>query len=431
VAFEFAVGTPHKSIGKRTNAIVFLAGLTCSLAAVPGSAATISIINQYGVEGPSSWGGPGGAGILTGFGFVDPGGKDSGTTGFAEQNGTVVPLNFSPVFEGDQSYFAYTTDLSLTGPWTLTLQNGTDTLTVQSPSIDTSNLAPTVTGMKATNLGSVTPTFTWDDPGGSNVEINVAIYDLSTVSEATDRPFIIFSDFVPLGETSYTVPDGVLDPDGFYTFSVRSAVLRTADDLSDFDGTSLAGSYESLNARFFDFVTGDVGDIPEAYLPQVDTSSGEPVFIFNNLVSAGIVEFYDPLVAVGYDFAVGDGNPSFESMILPSLGDGIFELFLKDGEDFIFADWIEAGERYFFGPNGVSAFRILGIEPELGLDPFDNTAFAVGLSFVGDGRFTGTMKPIVVDYEAPAPVPLPATGWVFLTALALLGGLKRRRRSAL
>jgi hypothetical protein len=368
--------------------------------------------------------------ILTGFGFVDPGGKDSGTTGFAEQNGTVIPLNFAPVFEGDQSYFAYTTDLSLTGSWKLTLQNESDTLTVQSPSIDTSNLAPAISGVKAANIGSVTPTFSWDDPGGENVTVDVVVYDLSAVFEATGAPIAIFFDAVPKGETSYTVPEGVLDPEGFYSFSVRSSVLRTADDLSDYDGTSLAGSYESGNARYFDFVTGDLGEIPDAFLPQVDASSGEPVFIFDNLVAAGIVEYYDPLVSIGYDFAIGDGNPLFESMILPSLGDGIFELFLKDGEDFIFADWIDAGERYFF-ENGASAFRILGIEPELGLDPFDNTAFAVGLSFVDDGRFTGTMKPIIIDYQAPAPVPLPATGWVFLTALVLLGGLRRRRRSDL
>lgn len=416
-------------------------GMTFVLLTGPGLAAPISIIdpqnpaspfqiiNQYGVSGPSSWGGPGSSGIVTGFGFVDPGGKDSETTGFAEQNGTVIPLTFSPVFEGDKSYFGYTSDLSLTGPWTLTLQNGPDSLTVQSPSIDTSNLAPMITGVKAANLGSVTPTFSWDDPGGDDVNVDVVIYDLTKFFEANGAPVAIFFDFVPKGETSYTIPDGILDPDGFYSFSVRSSVLRTEEDVSDFDGTSLAGSYESGNERFFDFVTGDIGNIPEAYLPQVDTSTGEPVFIFDNLVSAGIVELYDPLVAIGYDFSIGSGNPLFESVTLPFLGDGIFELFLKDGESFTFADYLSAGDKYFFGPNGVSEFRVLGLEPQVGVSPLDNTAFVVGLSFVDDGHFTGTMKPITIDYQAPAPVPLPATGLLLTAGLVGLLVMRRQRGS--
>jgi hypothetical protein len=72
---------------------------------------------------------------------------------------------------------------------------------VQSPSIDTSNLAPAISGVKAANIGSVTPTFSWDDPGGENVTIDVVVYDLSVVFEATGAPIAIFFDAVPEGET--------------------------------------------------------------------------------------------------------------------------------------------------------------------------------------------------------------------------------------
>lgn len=428
-------------LDENKNSLLFLNWLTISLIALSTAAnatpLTITdpnspdnpfqIINQYGIEGPSSWGGAGGIGIVTGFGYVSPGGKDSGTFGFARQNGVTIPLLYAPVFEGDSSYFGFTQDTTLTGSWELFLQNGLETLVTRSPSINTTNIAPTITGLRATNLGSVTPTFVWDEPGGQNVSLNVAIYDVSKISEATGRPFAIFSEYIEDGSTEYTIPEGLLSENGLYTFSIRSAVVRTDEDRSALTGTSLAGSFESLNARFFDFATGDFGSLPEAYLPEVDKSSGEAVFIFNNLVKAGLVEFYDPIVSIGYEFAIGIGNPNFASVLLPILGDNIYELYIfsEASGEFSFIESISGGIEFLFDTQGVERFKILGIEAALELSPDDPTAFVTGLSFTSNGHFTGTMRPITAVIEEPTPVPGPGALPLLISAL-LVGSITFR-----
>jgi hypothetical protein len=64
-----------------------------------------------------------------------------------------------------------------------------------------------------------------------------------------------------------------------------------------------------------------------------------------------------------------------------------------------------------------------GIDPADGLDPADTTAFITGLTFVGDGSFTGTQTPITEEVAA-APEP----GSIALLASSLLGLLLFWRR---
>jgi hypothetical protein len=63
---------------------------------------------------------------------------------------------------------------------------------------------------------------------------------------------------------------------------------------------------------------------------------------------------------------------------------------------------------------------VLGIEESAGLDPNDPTAFIAGLTFTGDGEFTGTMDPLVT--------PEPATLVLFGSTMAGLGLAARWRR---
>ena len=117
----------------------------------------------------------------------------------------------------------------------------------------------------------------------------------------------------------------------------------------------------------------------------------------------------------------------FRSVELPDIGDSFFDLLLPDGlGGFDFIAELAAGEEYFFSDlastASVDMFRILGIETSAGLDPEEATAFVTGLSFFGDGQFTGTMTPISEDVSA---VPLPAAGWLLIVGL---GGLLAFRR---
>ena len=87
---------------------------------------------------------------------------------------------------------------------------------------------------------------------------------------------------------------------------------------------------------------------------------------------AGETIFIDPLVAIGYDYEIGAGDPNFASALLPTgIGDNLFDLWLFDGLGMPFDTGTDltGGVTFDFGPGGVSRFRILGIEVEAGSGP--------------------------------------------------------------
>jgi hypothetical protein len=376
------------------------------------------------VVGPSSWRN-GGDFISLGLDNVVPNGYD-GTTITATQNGITISLDFQPstdtpnAFGGGIDY-----DPSLTGSWKVTIVNGSDKLEVDTPSIGSAPAVPAVSNMSFSPSG-VTPTFSWSNPNSAQI-VKVAIFDLSQRLPGSGRPDRIYSADILPGESTFTVPQGVLLENGLYSIQVETGVLRGSG--TNPSGSSQAGALLTSAVTYFDFSTGPLPNVPNLYLPVTDVSSGTPIFSFNNPVLAGQIAYYDPLVAIGYDFAIGEGNPFFRSVLLPDIGDGLFDLFLDDGSGYALAAQISAGMEYLFGDAGVSAFRIMGIETSAMLDPNDATAFVTGLSFVSDGTFTGTMTPISVEVAA---IPIPASFIALfsgLGALCTFGTVKRRRRS--
>ena len=92
----------------------------------------------------------------------------------------------------------------------------------------------------------------------------------------------------------------------------------------------------------------------------------------------------------------------------------------------IYTSQLEAQEKMRllnFGSGGVSRFRVLGVETGAALDPTDTTAFVTGLSFVGDGNFTGTQTPIVAN-----AVPEPSSALIWAVGVLGLLGLRRTSR---
>jgi hypothetical protein len=140
------------------------------------------------------------------------------------------------------------------------------------------------------------------------------------------------------------------------------------------------------------------------FLPMVNTAGGGIVYEFQPIpVTTGQTIFIDPMIATGYDFQIGAGDPNFASVTLPTgIGDNVFDLWLWSG-----SDWFDTsvdlvgGVEHFFGSGGVDRFRILDIETTALLNPFNAIAFITGLSFVSDGQFSGTMTPITTSVAAP------------------------------
>lgn len=314
------------------------------------------------------------------------------------------------------------------GDWDVTLTNGPDELRFSVAGVGGVVLPEDISDARIIDgFDTLTPTLGFTLPSDAPSFVNV--YDLLDRNEITNFATSKGIFFLPEGSETFKVPEGLIEEDGLYAFSFSTTVRREAGTFNP-SGSSQEGALLAQNVSYVFYTPLDDAPegIEELYLPTVDLDTdGLPTYIFNNSVFAGQVAFYDPLLAIGYDYAIGDGNPFFESVILPDVGDGLFEIFLKDASDaFVSLGAIAAGERFFFADGGVDFFRVLGIEISAGLDPFDTTAFISGLSFVENGEFTGTMTPITI--EEMKPVPLPASAWLLTAALGILGWARRRTK---
>jgi len=339
-----------------------------------------------------------------------------GTTGVATQGAATLPMLFQPSGAAPDFFNNATSNTSLTGPWKLTFTNGTDVTEVFTQSA-AATPPPFVRSVTISGSGTE-PTISWEVPGGfiSDGTI-ITIYD-KALSDQAGFAVGIYSAGIAATETSFAVPAGVLSldrPDG-YVFEVRLVDLR--DPLGPISSTNTEGSSRS----FFGFNPLAPGSPDDVYLPLVDAAG---VFHFDFDVTADTRVFIDPLVAIGYDYAIGAGDPNFTSVTLPDVGDGLYDLLLFNGSDWIFSGILAAGQQYFFAAGGVSSFRIEGIEASAGLAPDDPLAFVTGLTFAADGRFTGTMTPLVVF----ASVPEPGTPHLLALSLGGLWLMRRRRRA--
>ncbi|MFI4953080.1 MAG: PEP-CTERM sorting domain-containing protein [Burkholderiales bacterium] len=315
-------------------------------------------------------------------------------------------------------------------PWTLTFQNGPDTLQVPGlPLAGTDTKVPFPVNVTISNSG-LTPTISWTIPNGFVPDgFRVQIFDRDRLIPNTSQADIIQSkDLLPTA-SSYTFLPGVLQPNGHYDINFQVIQTRLNDATPDpTDHLPFTGNPSILvrSNSFFDFSPLS-GTVPaDIHLPTIVNG----VYNFNVPdVGPTTITFFDPLLAIGYDYATGAGDPNFASVLLPTgIGDNLFDLFLWNGSSFLDSGInLTGGVQFFFDPLGVDRFEIRGIETSAGLDPANATAFVTGLTFVSAGNFTGTMTPLTVD--VPANVSEPSS--LLLIAIALLGfvALQRRRVS--
>ena len=356
----------------------------------------------------------------------------NGTTGFATQGAYVdLPLNLFPVdIQPNRFARSLPAGPAPNGSWTLNFFNSGDTATVTTPTIAGASIMPFVSAMAIGGTGAM-PTFTWTLPSNAPIDaVRVNIRQIDPLDRVGTGGVggegvgnIIYSNGFVANTNSFTVnplDPGLTQPllDGHqYSLEVQLRNLRNAAG-----GTGDANTL-SQSRSFFDFSLLGASAPPSVYLPMINTEGGN-VYEFQpiSVVTGGTI-FIDPLVAIGYDYQIGAGDPNFASVTLPTgIGDNLYEIMLWNGSAFGPGVSVVGGAEFSFVAGGVDRFRVTGIETSASLDPLNGTAFITGLSFEGNGTFTGTMTPLTVA------IPEPETYALMLGGLGVLGFVVRRRK---
>lgn len=306
-------------------------------------------------------------------------------------------------------------DSALTGQWELTISNPGSTnspVVVNTAAVGDAGTLEFVTDVSISPDGT-TPTFKWALPGTSDHDRQtVLINDLNRPAQGGGA-LIIHRATLAATETSFSVPSVLSNGESLELGGKYEIVLRL-DEFRPPEGIGFDLASRSSNFFAFSPLVSGGADV---FIPSVGPDG---VFNFDLAVEAGFPVILDPFVATGYVYEIGAGDPLFETVkILTDVGDGLYEL-LFDFGGMTETRTLAVDELFSFLPfGGVSSFTIQGIETSAGLDPADTTAFMTEVFFATDGRFTGTMTPIVTA------VPEPSVLSLFLIGLLGLGFVRR------
>ena len=313
--------------------------------------------------------------------------------------------------------------------WTIRFTNGPDTTNIAAPSLTGAETKVPFPASVTISAGATatSPTIRWVVPNGFAPDaFRVNIFDVDGPTLANGSKNVIHSVAIAKDSLSYTIPTGVLQLGHNYSINLQLIDLRPGVTEAQFVAANSNAMILNRSNSYFNFQP-IVGGPPNVHLPTVgpDTTPGDnrgAPYQFNiTQVGRASVTFIDPLVAIGYEYAIGAGDPNFASVLLPDVGDGLYDV-IFDGAHHA----VTAGDQFFFPTEGVSLFTVLGIETSAGLDPLNVNAFITGLTFVADGQFTGTMTPLtelVPDSAVPEPLSL------VLVSLGLGAIAAVRRRS--
>jgi MYXO-CTERM domain-containing protein len=290
-----------------------------------------------------------------------------------------------------------------------------------------------------TSQNNVTaPTFTWSlGAFAPNVQ-RIEIWQINGAGVPSTN--VLSTTLAPTA-TSYAVPTAQLVVNQEYAVDIELLVLRNPSNSGDASNDNVW----SRSRSFFDFAP----ETSSASLP-VGTSISIPIvtptttvgnttypttYTFNLPVTEGQPAYIDPLVATGYLYQIGAGNPNFASVTPVSvIGSGSYQIYTLNGQgNYVFAANISAGSTFTFSGGGVSSFEIVGIPASANIDPANASAFITGLTFAGGGTFTGTMTPLTSNSSSASgdttdgPIPSWALG---VLGLGLLGVASRRAKRA-
>lgn len=357
-----------------------------------------------------------------------------GPTGFTTGLTSCSPLSVNQNFCAQSTVFDANRTAS---PWTFRFTNGADTLDVTGPSLAANAnaiLNPVPFPVSVTISQGPTaarPTISWVIPNGVVPDgFRIQIFDVSAPNLPNGTKNVIHSVAVTPSSTTYTMPatlsaGGTLDAGGSHNYAINFQVIETRNHVAFTNNNT---QILRRSNSFFNFTPTTASGPPNVHLPQVGIDPNlldnyGPVYHFNvETVGATSVTFIDPVVATGYDYAIGAGDPNFASVLLPDVGDGVFDVIIGNTHNIVLA-----GQQFFFGQGGVAAFSVRGIETSAGLDPNNTNAFITGLTFTATGAFTGTMTPVLTEIADPNTVAEPGTLALLGVAMGALGMARRRR----
>jgi hypothetical protein len=314
-------------------------------------------------------------------------------------------------------------------PATFNFSNGADAMSLTGPDYNPAAMPNLITDITIEG-GGLDPTIRWTLPAesGASEPIVVAIRRVEgSISDGTFNSFLIGRATLPAGATSFSASDinfnFIPGETGLQTGKTYEVAVQLTSLAPSGSVASWQSPVQGISRTFFEFTPLPDGSGGTAvYLPSVDAAG---VYHFDIKVTAATPVTIDPTIAVGYDYAVGVGDPLFRSVSLPQLGGASvdYSLYLFDALGNAFDTGIDilSGTIFDFTSGALSAigdfslgldkFGIRGIPESAMLDPTSVTAFLTTLTFMADGRFTGTMTPITRDMASvPAPAPLALIG---------------------
>ncbi|WP_287729122.1 PEP-CTERM sorting domain-containing protein [Microcystis sp. M061S2] len=208
-------------------------------------------------------------------------------------------------------------------------------------------------------------------------------------------------------DTSLLLPANTLAPNTSYEFELEYVESDLLFETGFNGARSLIAFFTQTTGAF---TTGSIiGTTPDSPLFPTPDPNNPDGFTFPGVPvgdnGLGIINpiFFDPIVSVGYDYAV-TGGPLFASVLIPNAlpqGDSNFILELPGFGNYS----LVAGTTFNLlgvNPLGFSDFRISDIDPAEMLDPTNPTAFVTGLTFTAPGTVTVTQNPITVSVPEPS-----------------------------